>query len=131
LLACSRRYKMTHSSTRRPLILKSYGRVFIQILNYERILSEKKEIQNVREAGSKTYIRYYRFIDQLIEFNIRIKGKDTPPQTRSIRLFPLRWEMLRESLLSSGFSKVEHFGGISLDRYEPNKSNDLFVIATK
>lgn len=112
-------------------VLKSGGKLFIQILNYERILMERKEVQNIREVGGKTYTRFYEYNEPLIEFNIDVKENNTTRKILKVNLFPIRKHLLEDMILKSNFCNVKSYGSISLDNYEANVSNDLFVIAEK
>lgn len=108
-------------------VLNEGGKLFLQILNYTRILNEKKKIQSVREVGGKTFVRYYNYCDTHIEFNIRSSNEIN----RSIKLFPIAKVKLEESMQSTQFSVAKFYGSIFLDSYEELKSYDLFVVAIK
>lgn len=115
-------------------ILNKSGKLFLQILNYDKILSEKKRVQNVREVQGKTYIRYYTFGESLVEFNIMtiIKtGDNLDTDLQSILLFPIKKELLGRALADSKFINVNYYGSISMDIYNPMESNDIFVVAEK
>ncbi len=108
-------------------VLNNRGKLFLQILNYNRILNEKKKIQSVREVGGKTYIRYYDYFDTHIEFNIRYGDL----KHNSIKLFPMTKSLLEARIQSTQFSKTKFYGSIFLESYEELKSNDLFVVVIK
>lgn len=108
-------------------VLNEGGKLFLQILNYTKILNEKKKIQSVREVGGKTYIRYYDYFDTHIEFNIRCSDEIQ----NSIKLFPITKSILEERLPTTQLSKTKYYGSIFLESYEELKSNDLFVVAIK
>jgi glycine/sarcosine N-methyltransferase len=115
-------------------ILNKSGKLFLQILNYDKILSEKKKIQNVREIQGKTFIRYYTFGEQLVEFNIMTiskTGDNLDTDLQSIFLYPIKKELLGKALAESKFINIEYFGSISGDIYTPEESNDIFIVAEK
>ncbi len=108
-------------------VLNEGGKLFLQILNYTRILNEKKKIQSVREVGGKTYIRYYDYFDTHIEFNIR----SSDVIHNSIKLFPMTKSLLEARIQSTLFSKTKFYGSIFLESYEELKSTDLFMVSIK
>ncbi len=108
-------------------VLKKGGRLFLQILNYTKILNEKKKIQSVREVREKKYIRYYDYSDTHIEFNISSNNGIQ----NSIKLFPITKNFLEERMLSAKYSETKFYGSIFLEDYEDLRSTDLFIIATK
>lgn len=108
-------------------VLNNNGKLFLQILNYNRILNEKKKIQSVREVGGKTYIRYYNYYDTHIEFNIRLSNGIQ----NSIKLLPITKKILEERMQSVNFSTTKFYGSILLESYEDLKSTDLFMVVIK
>jgi len=114
--------------------LKSEGLLFLQILNYQRILSQKNRVQNVREEGGRLFIRFYDFEHELIRFNILALEKGTGGflhRLHSVELNPLRAAELDRSLSDTGFREIRMFGNIKRDPFGPDSSSDLFVIARK
>lgn len=115
-------------------ILNKSGKLFLQILNYDKILSEKKKVQNVREVQGKTFIRYYTFGESLVEFNLMtiIKtGDNLDTDLQSILLFPIKKELLGRALADSKFININYYGSTSMDIYNPKESNDIFIVAEK
>ena len=115
-------------------LLQDGGIIFSQILNYERILATRDRIQNSREAGNKTFTRFYDFVGDEILFTIvsTEKGIDGPmEQIRRIRLRPVMREEIVRLLDQVGFGDIEVFGGISMVEYNPLNSKDLVVLARK
>jgi glycine/sarcosine N-methyltransferase len=115
-------------------VLKKDGKIFLQILNYDKILSQKSRIQNIREVDSKTFIRFYNYTKLLIEFNIMTidkSGKEVVAAINSIPLFPIRKKTLHHLLVDSKFHYINFYSSNSLDKYKPSTSNDIFVVAEK
>jgi glycine/sarcosine N-methyltransferase len=115
-------------------VLSSNGVLFLQILNYERIILSKNHIQSIREINGKTYIRYYNFTDKVVEFNVIISdrsGENTNIKHKTIKMYPIIKSEIAESLLQYKFGKIEYYGSISLAEYNPSESSDLFIIASK
>jgi glycine/sarcosine N-methyltransferase len=115
-------------------ILNKSGKLFLQILNYDKILAEKKKVQNVREVQGKTFLRYYTYGESLVEFNIMtiIKtGDHLDTDLQSILLYPIKKETLGKALEDSKFRNINYYGSITMDLYNPLESNDLFIVAEK
>lgn len=115
-------------------ILHSGGTLFIQLLNYHRILKTKPRVLNVTHDESCVYVRFYDYHSSRIDFNILSidTGKASP--SHDLITIPLRPFVLKEllpALHSSGFDSVETFGGITLKPFVPDESIDLFLISTK
>lgn len=108
-------------------VLRNGGKLILQIVNFDRILYEKKRIQNIREIDGRTYVRYYNYYDTHIEFNIQISNS----KQLSVKLFPLSRHLLEERIYKAQFSKLVIYGSIYLDNYEAVRSNDLFMVADK
>lgn len=115
-------------------LLMKGGKLILQILNYDKILSEHKKVQSVREIQGKTFIRYYSYTESLLEFNIMTldrTGSNIEADLRSILLFPIKNELLGSLLTDSKFININMYGTISMDQYNPKEANDIFIIAEK
>lgn len=113
-------------------LVKPEGFLFIQILNYDRILAQHERIQNVKEVGDTTFIRFYDFEKDLLRFNIlklEKKNEVIVHGLQSIPLRPLRKAELTTLLKQSGFRDMSFFGGASLEPFIPETSRDLVIIA--
>ena len=134
---------LAHAKTQRELLrilsnfyklLNPNGLLFIQILNYDRIISRKEIIQNIKESDGKIYIRFYCFTDKNINFNIIIlERKDGLLQYKlqTTTLRPIGQKEIVELLKRAGFKKIDSFGSIMAEKFIKNKSKDLFIIARK
>jgi ubiquinone/menaquinone biosynthesis C-methylase UbiE len=132
---------LAHSSSKEALqrSLKSFGRVlrpggiiFLQNLNYDRILDAREKVQSVKETDDKTFVRYYDYDDEGVIFNILTieKKPNSSVQNHStIRLLPLTRCDLIASLEEAGFTDIRVFGGISMNEYVANSSKDLVLLA--
>jgi glycine/sarcosine N-methyltransferase len=115
-------------------LLKSEGALFIQILNYDRILAMRERVQSVKEVGNTTFVRFYDFERDVLRFNImklEKKNDSIVHELNSVDLRPLRKEELNSVLHQSGLGNVAWFGGISLERFVPESSKDLFAVAKR
>ncbi len=115
-------------------VLNPGGYLFLQILNYDRILANRERVQNVKEIGDTTFTRFYDYEGEFVRFNIlKSEKKDnrTEQSLNTITLNPIRKAELEEKLTSAGFADVSFFGGISLEPYISETSKDLVVVARK
>jgi SAM-dependent methyltransferase len=115
-------------------VLRHDGVLFIQILNYARLLETEERIQSVKEAGGKVFVRFYDYEDERIRFNILTIAKKESMLThslRSVELLPIPKEEILMTMRNVGFSDVKLFGSISLEEFEAQNSTDLIVIGKK
>jgi glycine/sarcosine N-methyltransferase len=115
-------------------LLNPKGSLFIQILNYDRILAQRERVQNVKEVGNTTFVRFYDYEKDLLRFNIlKLEKKDdaVAHSLSSIPLHPIRQSEIAKLLSNSGFNEVKFYGGISLEEFQPQTSKDLVVLARK
>ena len=135
-------------------ILLTEGKLAVQIINYDRIISqgitELPTIEN-EEAGVK-FQRRYRYDEQRnqIKFHTRltvdnpetadenrntkfINSENKEPETfvNSIELYPLRSQEVMDLLEEAGFSAIKLYGNFSGEEYEPEDSYHLIFTAEK
>ena len=112
--------------------LRPGGSLFLQILNYEKILSEANVIQSIREQDGVFYIRFYEYGAERIRFHLlRLSGSgsEVNHSLNSVALTPFRHNEIRESLEEAGFVDVRAFGDMTLQPYSSRRSQDLFLLA--
>ena len=115
-------------------LLKPEGILFIQLLNYEKILKERKTIQNQREFNGLTIRREYEYEERFIRFTIRSvrsDGKENLEHATTVRIRPLVRTDIIPELSSSGFTGVKTYGGISMTDFKPADSKDLVILAKR
>jgi 2-polyprenyl-3-methyl-5-hydroxy-6-metoxy-1,4-benzoquinol methylase len=108
--------------------------VFLQNLNYDRILAQQERIQSIKESNGTTYIRFYDYGEETLEFNILTIGKlnsSVEQQFQSTTLRPWRETELRSLLQETGFDEIKSYGGISMEEFHPGTSKDLVILARK
>lgn len=114
--------------------LEPNGALFTQTLNYDRIMATKDRLQNTKEVGDRTFVRFYDYDEAGILFNIltqtRLKSR-VEEKLKTIRLRPILRNEFVELLLRNGFIDIKVFGGISLEPFDPMVSKDLVVLARK
>jgi len=110
-------------------VLSPGGVLIIQMLNYEKILSEKKEVLGKREAGGISFERTYQYGDDAIMFTISRSAGENPPQMDVVRLRPLNHDEVAEQLGKTGFGSIAFYGKLDLAPFSQKNSPDLVVIA--
>jgi glycine/sarcosine N-methyltransferase len=110
-------------------ILKKEGRFIFHILNYSKILKERKRIVKISSNEEKNFIRFYDFLNNKIQFNILSFSKNDPAKSQLIttQIYPHSYEELHDTLLKTGFKKVKKYSGFGGEKFQPQKSNDLVV----
>lgn len=130
---------LTKKSLQRTLknfytLLNDHGLLFIQNVNYHRILARKERILNIKDTDGKTFVRFYDYNDKTIDFNIlRIErsGQSIYHAIETVELMPWGEKDFRTTLLSAGFDNVKTYGSISLEPFHPAQSKDLVLIVRK
>jgi ubiquinone/menaquinone biosynthesis C-methylase UbiE len=114
-------------------LLKEKGELYIQILNYKKILLEKKRIVSITNSDDKYFVRYYDFNENQILFNILQFDKMKPADHRliSTKIYPYSADDLTPALKKAGFKIINYYGSFSFTPYDPQKSNDLIITAVK
>jgi len=134
---------LVHAKTKRELknilfnfytLLNLNGILFIQILNYDRIISKREIIQSIKESELKTFIRFYGFGKDHIDFNLLTIDRNDGMlqhklQTTTLR--PTRQKEIVGLLRKAGFIKIESLGNLMGDKFFMSKSKDLYIIARK
>ncbi len=134
---------LVHAKTRRELkiilsnfhkLLNPHGNLFIQILNYDRIISKREIIQNIKESGGKYFIRFYGFAEDHIDFNmLTIERKDEILRHRiqTIKLRPIMQKEILGLLKDVGFKMIESLDGLNGNKFSKNTSRDLLLVVKK
>jgi glycine/sarcosine N-methyltransferase len=115
-------------------VLKARGRLFLQILNYDRIMVQRNRIQNMKEEGDSIFVRFYDFESELIRFNV-LKLHRSPDgfqhELNSVQLRPVLNVELCDLLGHAGFGEISTYGNVRLEEFDDKGSQDLFMIAAK
>ncbi len=123
------RRKLFQSLFRCNRILKKEGRFVSQILNYSKILKEKKRIVKINSNEDKYFIRFYDFLNNKIQFNILSFSKNNPDNSQliSTQIYPHTFEIIRDNLVKAGFKKVKMYTSFGGESFHSLKSNDLII----
>ncbi|MBE0557194.1 MAG: class I SAM-dependent methyltransferase [Proteobacteria bacterium] len=114
------------------LALRPGGLVVIQLLNYDRILERRETIQNIRQVGGKTFVRFYVFEEDCIQFNVLqiwTEAGALRHQLETVRLNPIGRSELCAGLEQAGLVEIQSYGSIALEEYLGLASKDLVVVA--
>lgn len=114
-------------------LLKPNGVLVIQVLNYEKILSQKKRIVNIREGKESYFIRFYDFNNDEIIFNILVFNKANPKQNKlySTNVYPYKIEDFIKQLNKADFNKTEFYADLNFTKFDKLHSLDLIIISEK
>jgi glycine/sarcosine N-methyltransferase len=109
-------------------VLKPGGVLLVQVLNYEKILAERKEVLGVRKAGDSTFERRYSYGEGGVTFTVTTTGPGGS-KADSVSLRPLIRPILLGSLLRCGYREITTYGTLTLQPYASGTSRDLVVTA--
>ena len=114
-------------------LLRKGGTLFIQVLNYHKILSEGKRIVNITGSGADLFVRFYDFEKDHIVFNLLKvnKSKLSDHSLISTEVFPHLKNDFEASLAGMDFKTIEFYGDMQLNPFDREKSKDLIVRAFK
>jgi ubiquinone/menaquinone biosynthesis C-methylase UbiE len=115
-------------------VMNPEGMLFLQILNYNRILAQHERIQSIKEANGKIFVRFYDYESKLVRFNILTieKSKEGIIHTlKSVKLRPWRASDVVRQLRTVGFTDVKIFGSIAMEKYDARLSKDVVLLAQR
>jgi len=115
-------------------LLNPGGHVVVHLLNYTRILNERKRIVGATREGAKEYVRFYDFLEVLVRFNILEidwTGSAADCRLRSTMLYPYQKRDLDEALATHQFTDVETWGSLGFEAFDPDASDVLLTVARR
>jgi ubiquinone/menaquinone biosynthesis C-methylase UbiE len=114
-------------------ILKSKGKVLIQILNFKRIMLDKERIVNITEKDNYVYLRFYDFMPHSLNFNILHFNKNNFNERILITtsLYPHYKEDFLTLFNDAGFSEINFYSSLNSEEFIPDSSKDLIIEAIK
>jgi SAM-dependent methyltransferase len=116
------------------VLLNPGGILFTQLLNFGKVMRSGTRLQQVRDEGDNTYIRFFDLEGPTVRFNILTlkRGANGVHQhLNSVELRPWALEDILPLLEKAGFPEVRSFGSISMDEFAPETSHDLVILATR
>jgi glycine/sarcosine N-methyltransferase len=115
-------------------LLPPDGILFTQVLNYDRILLTRPQVQSVKETPQGVFTRSYEYLGDTIRFSITKRPIDGGPGEEHVQSVELRPVISREYLnllKEAGFDEVRAFGSVAMERFDPVESRDLVVLARR
>jgi len=114
-------------------LLKEKGELYIQILNYEKILLEKKRIVSITTGEEKYFVRFYDFNENHIVFNILQfdKAKPADHQLISTIINPYSTDDFTLALKKARFKINKYYESFNFTPFDPQTSNDLIITSVK
>ena len=114
-------------------ILKPKGSILIQVLNYKKILNERKRIVSITKGGSKFFIRFYDFQEKNLIFNLLQFDENLPGKSNltSTKLYPYVVEDFTSELENCGINKYSFYSDLNRNEYLELNSLNLIILATK
>ena len=112
-------------------LLKTGGLFVLQILNYKKVLKEKKRIVKISSSNNKYFIRFYNLWPGQIQFNILSFEKSNPENSEliSAQVYPYSPASLKSLILKAGFRQVKIYSGLKGEKFL-SSSHDLFIFST-
>lgn len=114
-------------------ILKSKGRLVIQIINYERILEKQLPcLPTIKNEDAKIeFVRNYIPNGDKITFNTILKTHNHGEFVNNIDLLPLKPDDLISILKTTGFNIISTHGNFKGDEFQPLDSMPFIVVCEK
>ncbi|MCU5577196.1 class I SAM-dependent methyltransferase [Bacillus wiedmannii] len=109
--------------------LKADGKLIIQIVNYEKVLTGNDFKFPVIEKKHFSFKRDYMLEEEKVLFTATL-NVDDKELANSILLYPITKQQLLSMLKECGFRTVETFGNFKKEAYLPN-GQALVLVATK
>ena len=132
------REELDRALSDRAAVLRPGGLLALQMLNYDRILAEKRRFlgtsSGIQKGIEYLFFRFYDFDGTSITFNVVTFKKEAGQwsfQVGSTHLRGIRQQELKEALEAAGFSRVEWYGSLSGDPFNPAGSGDLVAVAER
>jgi len=116
-------------------LLAPGGILFVQLLNYDRILQTRPDIQSVKETAQGTFTRSYEYAGDTIRFTIHKRpapaagGGEERAQTVELR--PVTSTELTVLLAEVHFDEIHKFGSVAMEDFDPATSRDLVILARR
>ena len=114
-------------------LLRKRGTLFIQVLNYHKILSEGERIINITGSEANLFVRFYDFKKDDIYFNLlKInKSKLSDYSLITTKVFPHLKDDFEASFAGMEIKTTEFYGDMQLNPFDSEQSKDLIVKAVK
>ncbi len=115
-------------------VVSDDGVVILQLLNYGRVLARQERVVGITRDGDTEYVRFYDFLGGLVRFNLlTIHGAGGQPDHHldNVLLAPYQPNQLVAALAAVGMARVDLFGDLQFNAFDPDCSDLLVVVARK
>jgi len=132
-IAHLRQSELKKSFLRMHNLLKPGGKLFLHILNYEKIIMGSKRINNIAYRDGLTIIRFYDFLKSYLNFNILSFCDETPKEYSLVttKHFPHSINTIKNCAKYGRFRKINFYSTFGLDKFNQNESKDIFILLKK
>ena len=124
--------QLYYVATKFSALLNKNGFLVLQLLNYSSILASRQRIVNITQANKKNIVRFYDFIDPVIQFNILTSWQDKGTfhhKMQSTKLFPYTNKQIIKILNKAKFSNINTYSSLDFKPFDESKSKDLVIVA--
>jgi glycine/sarcosine N-methyltransferase len=120
--------------------LRAGGVLIVQSRNFDTVMAHRErfmEPQAYQQGGEeRIFVRFYDYDpDGLITFNIRNLARSAnsawTQHLLQTRLMPQPRTLLESAAQTAGFRQIQAFGGMDGSPFDPEKSGNLVLVATK
>ncbi|MBN2410178.1 class I SAM-dependent methyltransferase [candidate division KSB1 bacterium] len=115
-------------------MLHKGGTVFLQILNYDKILATQNRIVNINYSNNYEFIRFYDFLDHKIRFNLLVIKKENDKVEHSLNsteLVPYLRDDITRILQNNNFNNIQTFADLRGNPFRQHTSDNLVITAIK
>lgn len=109
--------------------LNDHGRLILQLVNYEYVLSSDEFSFPVIEKENFTFTRHYEITPDKVLFTSRLMKEDETMEN-TIPLTPITSKELIPMIKNAGFNQIDVFGNFKCDVYS-EQSNAFICVAKK
>ena len=113
-------------------LLNPGGHLVLNLLNYDRILAKKERIIGITRSENHEFIRFNDFEPPYVNFNLLEINwdKKTPAhKILSTKLYPYTHLEIESALLKAEFKISKIYGNLKFDKYSPETSRAILIIA--
>jgi len=114
-------------------VLKPSGLLILQIINYTNYLSGGDKVFGYKETGDEAIVRFYEKWGGELVFHILRLNKKKVVDSIHLKtvIYPHTPRFIKKSLAQNGFKILKVYGGINLEKFDEQKSNDFLLVAKK
>lgn len=114
--------------------LRPGGRLLLQLLNYDRILSRRERLVGMTGQENRDFLRYYTFLDPLLRFSIVTVDRRSAPVKTALQetlLYPYTRSELEKALIETGFCDPVFYADLERSPWSAETSRDTVCSALR